>query len=129
MGAALQQFRAKQIIYIDDDEVQGLAAKGILEHLGHSATTFIDSRDAKDAILASPDRWDVAITELWMSGASGIDIARTIVGLRCSLRFAVVGSGYLEAPNSHQSSVHSYRVFAKPTNAQEFEALIRYVCE
>jgi len=129
MGAVLPQARYKQIVYIDDDEVQGMAAKGILEHLGHSATTFSDSAEAKDAILATPDAWDVVITELWMSGPSGIDIAKVIVGLRSSLRFAVVAGGYLEAPDGDRTSVNSFRVFAKPTTAQEFKALISYICE
>jgi DNA-binding NtrC family response regulator len=129
MHAVVQQASDKQIIYIDDDKIQGLAAKEILEHLGHGATTFSDSAEAKDAILATPDAWDVVITELWMSGPSGIDIAKTIVGLRSSLRFAVVASGYLEAPSAGHSGVNSFRVFAKPATAQEFEALIRYICE
>ena len=63
MHAVVQQASDKQIIYIDDDKIQGLAAKEILEHLGHGATTFSDSAEAKDAILATPDAWDVVITE------------------------------------------------------------------
>lgn len=129
MGAGGEQARDKQIVYIDDDKVRGLAAKGILEQLGHRATIFSDSAEAKDAILATPDAWDVVITELWMSGPSGIDIAKTIVGLESSLRFAVVASGYLEAPTAGAAGVDNFRVFAKPTTAQEFESLIRYICE
>ncbi len=129
MHAVVQQASDKQIMYIDDDKIQGLAAKEILENLGHGATTFSDSAEAKDAILATPDAWDVVIMELWMSGPSGIDIAKTIVGLRSSLRSAVVVSGYLQAPSAGQTNLSSFRVFAKPATAQEFEALTRYICE
>ena len=129
MNAAALQTITKRIIYLDDDVERRLAAKEVLDHLGHNTTLFNSSAEAKDAILDRPEAWDIVIMELWMSGPSGIDIAKSIVIRRPELRFAVVSGGYLEAPDGDDGCVNRYRVFAKPTTGQEFASLIKYVLE
>lgn len=129
MNAAALQTITKRIIYLDDDVERRLAAKEVLDLLGHDTTLFKNSAEAKDAILDRPEAWDMMIMELWMSGPSGIDIAKSIMERRPELRFAVVAGGFLEALDGDEDCVNRYRVFPKPTTAQEFASLIMYVFE
>jgi DNA-binding NtrC family response regulator len=129
MNAAALQGITKRIIYLDDDLAKRLAAKEVLDHLGHDTTLFKNSAEAKDAILDRSVAWDIVIMELWMSGPSGIDIAKSIMERRPELRFAVVAGEYVEAPDGDEGCVNRYRVFPKPTTAQEFASLIKYVFE
>ena len=68
----------KRILYLDDDENFAFLVKSICERKGHKVTTFLDSDEALKAVAATPDAWDLVITDHRMPGTDGMDVARAL---------------------------------------------------
>lgn len=72
----------ERILFIDDEESLAILGKEMLETLGYTVVTTTGSRKALDTFLGDPDGFDLIITDLTMSGLTGVDLARRIVAIR-----------------------------------------------
>lgn len=86
--------RGQHILYIDDDEAQVFLIKRMLERWGYRVSAYLEQREALDALLAGPVRFDLVVTDFNMPGISGLEIARAIRDARPDLPVIVV-SGYI----------------------------------
>jgi CheY-like chemotaxis protein len=69
-------------------------ATGLLQQAGYRVTAFESPLQALAAFQARPDGFDLVVTDHNMPGLSGLDIARSLTGLRPGLP-VVVSSGYV----------------------------------
>jgi PAS domain S-box-containing protein len=64
-----------RVLYVDDDSSLVLLIKRMLERGGYRVTGFTDPARALTEFLASPDAYDVVVTDLAMPGISGFSFA------------------------------------------------------
>jgi PAS domain S-box-containing protein len=71
-----------RVLVVDDEASVAGGMQRILESLGHEVSMHTDSVEAFDVFRVDPDRFDLLVTDLTMSGLTGIDLAREIFKIR-----------------------------------------------
>jgi len=75
-------FGSESILFVDDEEMICRLMKTALERFGYKVTPFTDSRKALEAFQATPDQFDIVVTDLVMPELSGLGLAAEIKQLR-----------------------------------------------
>ena len=81
------------ILLVDDDASILKLGETILRRAGFLVVSHSDSRAAFDALEASPDAFDLVITDMMMPGMKGDELARAVHGLRPAMPIILV-SGF-----------------------------------
>jgi DNA-binding NtrC family response regulator len=89
-----------KIMILDDEPIVGDRLKPALEKCGYSVETFTDSQEAIDQLARK--RYDVLITDLKMSGPSGLDVLRFVKEQAPTTRVIVI-TGYATAEQAKES--------------------------
>jgi CheY-like chemotaxis protein len=116
----------KQVLYVDDEEAIIFLMTRLLERRGFSVSGFTDPREAVAAARASPDKFDIAVTDYSMPGMTGLDVAVALRELRADLP-VVLASGYIDDALRHSASAAGVReLIYKPDTVEELcEAVAR----
>jgi len=69
----------QRILVVDDEPMLAAMTKTTLERLGYAAEAFTSPEDALQAVLATPDKYALVLTDLSMPGMSGTDLAREVL--------------------------------------------------
>jgi len=93
-GAAAIDGRGKHVLFIDDDEAIVFLMKRLLERQGYKVSAYTDPHAAIEAARATPERFDLAVTDYNMPGVSGLEVARELRKIRADLPVALA-SGYI----------------------------------
>src|SRR3984893_5375370 len=83
----------ERVLLIDDDTPGLTATAEVLSRLGYEAVSFSDSHAALAAFEATPERFDVVVTDETMPGLTGMGLARVLRRHRPDLPIVLV-SGY-----------------------------------
>ena len=83
------------VLYVDDDESMALLADALLSRAGCQVTTFVEAERALEAVRASPDAFDLVVTDFNMPRLSGLDLARELRSIRGGLP-VIIGSGHID---------------------------------
>ncbi len=73
--------RGERILLIDDEASIAQIGQRMLEKLGYHATALASSTSALELFTATPDAFDVIITDLTMPEITGVDLARRILSI------------------------------------------------
>ena len=84
----------KHVLYVDDEEAIIFLMKRLLERQGFRVSGFTDPREAVAAVKATPDKFDLAVTDYNMPGMSGLAVASALREVRADLP-VVLASGYI----------------------------------
>lgn len=84
----------RHIVYVDDDTVMVTMVRALLQRAGHRVSCFENPADAIAAVRASPETFDLFVTDFNMPVLSGLDVARELARLRPELP-VVISSGYV----------------------------------
>ncbi len=111
--------RGRQVMYVDDDQALVFLVARVLTRRGFSVTTFTDPRDAEQALRATPQAFDLLVTDYNMPGYSGVDLLRAAKAIRPDLPVALA-SGYVtpEIENSAKQAGASALIY-KPNDVNE----------
>jgi CheY-like chemotaxis protein len=124
MSTPPEKHPGKRILYLDDDENFAFLVKSICERKGHKVTTFLDSVEALKAVAATPDAWDLVITDHRMPGPDGMDVARALRDnyphLPCVMVSSVINDELTRAAN--EAGVR--RLLHKPYKPEHLIVLI-----
>jgi CheY-like chemotaxis protein len=108
------------IVYVDDDAALVSLVKRLLERRGYRVSAHPDQGSALDAISADPAGIDLVLTDYNMPGMSGLDVARSVRGIRPDLPVAVA-SGFIDETLSAQAaSAGIHHLIFKATSVDEF---------
>ena len=66
------------VLYVDDEPALAALGRRRLESIGYEVHAVSDPREALTMFQASPERFDVVVTDLSMPGLSGIDLSQQI---------------------------------------------------
>ncbi len=116
-----------KIMILDDEPIVGDRLKPALEKCGYSVETFTDSQEAIDQIART--RYDVLITDLKMSGPSGLDVLRFVKEQAPTTRVIVI-TGYATAEQAKESMKNGAVDFIpKPFRISQLRELITRTLE
>jgi DNA-binding NtrC family response regulator len=111
-----------KILILDDEPIVGDRLKPALEKCGYEVETQTDSQTAIDQLART--RYDVLITDLKMSGPSGLDVLRFVKEQAPSTRVIVI-TGYATAEQAKESIKGGAVDFiAKPFRISQLRELI-----
>lgn len=88
----------QKVMVVDDEESVRHLMKDILIHAGYKVAFFADGVSAWNVLSASPDGWDLLITDLTMPGMNGVELSRKVKKLRPNLPI-ILCTGYNEIQN------------------------------
>ena len=113
-----------RVLYLDDDAALVALLTRLLERLGHSVTGFTSAAEAIAVFKALPSQFDVVITDMSMTGMSGIDFAKQVLKIKPDAVVAIATGS--EEPNwaAHARSLGVRAVIEKPADATKLAALV-----
>jgi len=111
-----------EILILDDEPIVGDRLKPALEKCGYTVETLTDSQEAIDRLAQK--RYDVLITDLKMSGPSGLDVLRFVKEQSPSTGVIVI-TGYATAEQATESMKGGAVDFiAKPFRISQLTELV-----
>jgi len=113
------------LLYVDDEPALARAVQRVLQRAGHRVTTFVDPREALEALRRGPDSFDVVALDFNMPHLSGLDLAREALALRPDWP-VIIASGFVTAELVEEAGqLGVYRVLNKDNIAAELRYALR----
>ncbi len=122
---ALANGVGRHILYVDDDQALVFLVQRALARRGYTVTSFTDPRLAIQALKATPDAFDLLVTDYNMPGFSGIDLMREAKSIRADLPVALA-SGYVTAEIEHSAlAAGAGALIRKPNGVDELADVVQ----
>ena len=106
------------ILYLDDDDTLVFLVRRLLERRGYRVTAFTSQTQAIDAVRASPDGFQLLLTDFNMPGMSGLEVAKAVLEINPRLPVAVA-SGYITDELQAEAKAAAVREVVFKTDAVE----------
>jgi len=106
------------ILYLDDDDTLVFLVRRLLERRGYRVTAFTSQTQAIDAVRASPDGFQLLLTDFNMPGMSGLEVAKAVLEINPRLPVAVA-SGYITDELQAEAKAAGVREVVFKTDAVE----------
>ena len=117
----------EHILIVDDEAMLVDMMRQVLEQLGYTVSTFTDSADAFKAFLASPQIYDLLITDMTMPVMTGTGLAKAVKETRNDLP-VILCTGFNEQISQETSqSLGIQALIMKPVGMQQLAETIRNV--
>ena len=120
--ARKQDVKTQRVLLVEDNEVVGRFARGLLEEVGQIVTWAQNGEAALELLEAAADKFDLVFTDVVMPGINGLELARTVASRWPGLR-VVLTSGY-----SHvlaQEGDHGFGMLRKPYSLDGLLGVLR----
>lgn len=121
LGARL---RGRHVLFLDDSEELVLAMMRALPRHGYRVSGHTVPKAALDAVRASPQEYDVFVSDYRMPLLSGLDVARELSRIRPDLPVIMVTGGVDEELRRKAPEVGVRLVLVKPHKLDELLAAI-----
>jgi len=119
----------ERILFIDDEEMQTLAGKLMLEKLGYKVVAKTDVREALELFQARPNAFDLVITDQTMPYLTGDRLAERMLAIRPDLPI-ILCTGFSELIGEEQAKAMGISEFLmKPFMMRELAVAIRRVLD
>ena len=115
----------RHILYIDDDEAQVFMIKRMFERWGYRVSTYLEQREALDALLAGEPRFDLVVTDFNMPGISGLEVARAVRDARPDLPVVVVSGYVTDALRAQAAAAGVRELISKPQEVEELRDVVQ----
>jgi signal transduction histidine kinase len=106
------------ILYLDDDDTLVFLVRRLLERRGYRVTAFTSQTEAIDAVRASPDGFQLLLTDFNMPGMSGLEVAKAVLEINPHMPVAVA-SGYITDELQAEAKAAGVREVVFKTDAVE----------
>lgn len=117
----------ERILFVDDEKVLVELGKDLLELLGYRVTAVESSSEALAIFRASPEDFDLVITDMTMPGLTGRDLVRELLAIRPEIPI-IMCSGFTEFVNSSEAKEAGVCEFLmKPYVTNRMAEIIRRV--
>ena len=115
------------VLLVDDHEGVRAITAGLLEDLGHQVTTAGDGPEALAMINASPDRFDLVVSDYAMPKLSGAELIRQARERAPELP-AIIITGYAESESIGQRP-DNVAILSKPFTPEQLRASLAVAVE
>jgi PAS domain S-box-containing protein len=121
------QGRGKHVLYLDDEEAIIFLMKRLLERKGYRVSGYTEPQQALAAVRANPYEFDLAVTDYYMPGMSGLEVAQALRDIRPDLP-VVMASGYInEDLRAKAPAVGIRELIYKPNTVEDLcDAIARF---
>jgi two-component system cell cycle sensor histidine kinase/response regulator CckA len=118
-----------RILVVDDEKMLASMVQRMLTGLGYETSAFTDSSEALAAFKTQPDAFDLVITDHFMPGMNGIELATQMLEIRPELSIIML-TGYSEKVTPRQAeAVGVKRYLLKPIERHELSKIIHEVMD
>jgi len=114
------------ILLVDDDPDVRLLTRTFLEHEGYSVFSSGDAKRAAQ-IFRSVPQIDLLVTDLYMPGRSGMELARELKALRSELPVLLISGAMLEEMQEAGLREEGWSFLAKPFRLPELLAAVHRI--
>ncbi len=119
----------EKILIVDDEEVLLKMEQAMLERLGYQVTACIGSANALDVFKASPDEFDLVLTDMTMPDMTGVQLTGEIRAIRPDIK-VILCTGFSYHINDEKSKALGLQGFImKPVVKHELASVIRNVID
>lgn len=116
--------RAHHVMYVDDDQALVFLVQRLLRRRGYEVSGYTDPHAAMAALQASPQRYDLLLTDYNMPGYSGVEVLHAARAIRADLPVALA-SGYVTAEIEQAALAAGARALIhKPNDVEELCATV-----
>ena len=120
---------SERILFIDDEAVIAKMAGQILERLGYSVTTKLNSIEALELFRSKPDDFDLVVTDMTMPCMTGDELAVEMTKIRPDIP-VILCTGYSKKVSDEIDSQSRIKAFAyKPIVKADLAKTIRKVLD
>jgi len=119
----------EHVLFIDDEVLFAELNRDILSEMGYEVHVYTDSSAALEQFKATPDVYDIVITDMVMPGIQGTELAQEMKKIRPDIP-VILTSGFSVKLNDQQlekSGIDS--VILKPIVPEDLNAMIRNMLE
>ncbi len=106
------------ILLVDDDPDVRMLTRTFLEHEGYGVFSSGDAERAVQ-IFRSVPQIDLLVTDLYMPGRSGMDLARELKAIRNDLPVLMISGGMVEGRQEARLQDEGWSFLAKPFRLPE----------
>ena len=119
----------ERILFVDDEECIAYTCNELLECQGYKVTSITSSTEALSVFKASPDEFDLVITDETMPEMSGTALAIELLKIRANIPI-VLCSGYRSGDSEADAKSSGIREFCvKPMNMEQLAMITRKVLD
>ncbi len=112
----ISQGNGELILLIDDEEMVVEVNRRMLMHLGYSVESYTDAVEGMRTFEASPDKFDLVISDLSMPNLDGVTLLENVRQLRRDIP-TILCTGYLDAiPPAEAENSSDFTVLIKPSS-------------
>ncbi len=120
---------SERVLLVDDEPAVREVEKAMLESLGYQVSACVGPLEALTAFAATPDQFDLLVTDMTMPQMTGDRLAVKILEIRPDLPI-IVCTGFSELINRDSAQALGIRDFvSKPLVRQDFARTIRAVLD
>jgi DNA-binding response OmpR family regulator len=122
----LAELSPSVILLVDDDPDIRSLTRTFLEHEGYSVLSSGDAERASQIFRAVP-RIDLLVTDLYMPGRSGMELARELKALRRELPVLMISGGVLDTAQEVGLEAEGWSFLAKPFRLPELLSTVHRI--
>ena len=115
----------EHILIVDDEPAIARLEQRLLEHLGYRVTALTDSRKALDMFSASPDAFDLLLTDMTMPVLTGERLAKAVKEIRPDFPVILCTGFSKKVSGSRLSEMNVDEICMKPVLHGKLAASIR----
>ena len=113
---------------VDDELSIGNMQQQLLERLGYMVTTRTSSLEALETFRASPDKFEIVITDVTMPYMTGDRLAQEIKSIRSDVP-VILCTGFSEKINGHCENLDIDGFLMKPVDQTKMAKTVRQVLD
>jgi PAS domain S-box-containing protein len=117
------------ILFVDDEVALASAGKQMLEFLGYTVESRTSSIEALQAFRATPDKFDLIITDMTMPQMTGLDLAQEVLRIRPEIPIIVCTGFSSVATPEKIKAAGIRRLLMKPLIMHDMAGLVREVLD
>lgn len=114
------------ILLVDDDPDIRSLTRTFLAHEGYSVLSSGDAERAVQIFRAVP-QIDLLVTDLYMPGQSGMELARELKAMRPELPVLIISGGFLEGEQEEKLQAVGWSFLAKPFRLPELLSTVHRI--
>jgi two-component system, chemotaxis family, chemotaxis protein CheY len=115
-----------RILLVDDDPDMRALTRTFLEHEGYGVFSSGDAERAAQ-IFGSVPEIDLLVTDLYMPGKSGMELARELKGIRSELPVLMISGGMVDQGLKTRLEEEGWSFLAKPFRLPELLSTVHRI--
>jgi two-component system chemotaxis response regulator CheY len=125
-GKNAAELSPSNILLVDDDPDIRSLTRTFLEHEGYGVFSSSDAERAAQ-IFRSVPQIDLLVTDLYMPGRSGLELARELKALRSELPVLMISGGMVDVAQERRLKDEGWSFLAKPFRLPELLSTVHRI--